>query len=119
MGGTDESGRIDYVEIPARDIAATKGFFQALFGWEFQDYGPDYTCFRDGRLSGGFYRSERRSTVDGGSVLVVFRGDDLEALAGRVRRLGGTISREIFSFPGGRRFHFLDPSGDEFAVWAP
>ncbi|GAB4371794.1 MAG: VOC family protein [Acidobacteriota bacterium] len=118
MSETD-SGRIDYVEFPARDIAGTKRFFQDLFGWEFQDYGPDYTCFRDGRLAGGFYRAERCATVDGGSALIVFRGEDLEALVERVRQLGGTVSREIFSFPGGRRFHFLDPSGNEFAIWAP
>lgn len=110
--------KIDYIEIPARDPAEARRFFEALFGWIFEDYGPDYSSFADGRIHGGFYRSESVASVQSGSVLVVFYRADLEAATARVRELGGEISKEIFSFPGGHRFHFRDPSGNEYAVWS-
>ncbi len=114
----DPTAKIDYIEIPARDIAASKRFFTELFGWTFTDYGDGYTSFDDGRLTGGFYAAERAASVESGSVLVVFYVGDLEESEARVRDLGGIITRPIFSFPGGRRFHFADPSGNEFAVWS-
>jgi uncharacterized protein len=110
--------KIDYIEIPAKDLQAVQGFFESLFGWEFESYGPDYCSFNDGRIAGGFYRSDARATVDGGSVLVVFYNADLDAAVARVKQAGGRITREIYSFPGGRRFHFEDPSGNEYATWS-
>lgn len=114
----DNTNRIDYLEIPARDLEKTKRFFEDVFGWSFTDYGDAYTSFEDGRLSGGFFASDRVATVDEGSVLIVIYHDDLASALARVEEHGGAIVRDIFSFPGGRRFHFTDPSGNEFAVWS-
>lgn len=109
---------IDYIEIPAKDPAAAWAFFSALCGWEFTDYGADYCSFSDDRLNGGFYRSERSSSAEAGGPLVVLYRADLELACKRVCELGGTICKEIFAFPGGRRFHFLDPNGNEIVVWS-
>lgn len=108
--------RIDYVEIPVTDLEKTQGFFHELFGWEFQEWGPDYSSFSDGRLDGGLRRSEAPAPASG--VLLVFYSDDLERDVDRVAALGATISQPIFEFPGGRRFHFKDPAGVEFAMWS-
>ncbi|MEY2557051.1 MAG: uncharacterized protein QOE34_476 [Verrucomicrobiota bacterium] len=108
---------IDYVEMPSKNLAATKNFFTALFGWSFQDYGPDYCAFDDGRMTGGFFSSEKTGSVAGGAPLIVFHHAELEKMRGEVERLGGKITREIFEFPGGRRFHFEAPGGGEFAIW--
>lgn len=113
-----EHEKIDYVEFPAKDISATKNFFQKAFGWEFKDYGPDYTAFSEQGLNGGFYHSPLKSSRDAGAALIVLYSNDLEATQGKVERAGGEISTPIFSFPGGRRFHFLEPSGNELAVWS-
>ena len=109
---------IDYIEMPSANLSATKEFFAQLLGWSFTDYGPDYSSFDDGRMVGGFFASEITGTVAKGSPLVVFYSADLEKLSGDVVRLGGKIMREIFEFPGGRRFHFEAPGGGEFAVWS-
>lgn len=109
--------KMDYVEFPAVDLEATKAFFTAAFGWRFVDYGPDYTAFADQGLDGGFFRSEMAATVAAGSALVVFYSDALEDTLAKVTAAGGRIIRPIFDFPGGRRFHFTEPSGNEFAVW--
>jgi predicted enzyme related to lactoylglutathione lyase len=109
--------KINYVEYPARDIEATKQFFSAAFDWSFVDYGPDYTSFSNQGLDGGFFRSELTSTTKNGGALLVLLSDDLETCEIKVKAAGGIISQEIFSFPGGRRFHFIEPSGNELAVW--
>jgi predicted enzyme related to lactoylglutathione lyase len=108
---------IDYIEMPSKDLAATKNFFTNLFGWSFQDYGPDYAAFDDGRMAGGFFASEETSSVEAGAPLIVFYHPELEKICSAVARLGGKIVREIFEFPGGRRFHFEAPGGGEFAIW--
>ena len=102
----------DYIEFQAADLAATRLFFERLFGWKFTDYGPDYTSFEDGRIAGGFARAEGRSTITAGGVLVVFYHPRLEEVRQRVVDLGGTVTKDIFSFPGGRRFHFTEASGN-------
>jgi hypothetical protein len=107
--------RIDYVEMAATSIADAKRFYASVFGWKFTDHGPDYTSFEDGRIAGGFYKAESART---GTVLVVIFVLDLAAAEERVRAAGGTIVKPTFSFPGGRRFHFTDPSGNELAVWS-
>jgi uncharacterized protein len=107
--------RIDYIEMPATNIAATKKFYTDAFGWKFTDYGPDYTSFADGRLGGGF---QKAATVQRGGPLIVIFAVDLADAEKRVRAAGGTITKPVFSFPGGHRFHFTDPSGNELAVWS-
>jgi predicted enzyme related to lactoylglutathione lyase len=105
--------RIDYVEFAGGgDLAATRRFYEDAFGWTFTDYGPDYTSFADGRLNGGFDAS-----VHAGPLVVIY-ATDLEAALRKVESSGGQITRPIFSFPGGRRFHFADPAGNELAVWS-
>jgi predicted enzyme related to lactoylglutathione lyase len=111
-----DEGCIDYVEIPVTDLDRTRAFFEQLYGWEFQEWGPDYYSFNDGRLDGGFRRADEPAPA--GSVLLVFFSQDLERDYDRVKELGATISQEIFDFPGGRRFHFVEPAGTEFAIWA-
>jgi predicted enzyme related to lactoylglutathione lyase len=107
--------QIDYIEFPATDITRTKRFYETVFGWKFEDYGPAYTSFVDGRLAGGFTTDAPPPRP---SVLVVIYAADLVAVQKKVETAGGKISKEIFSFPGGRRFHFLDPNGNELAVWS-
>jgi len=107
--------RIDYIEMSATNIAATKKFYVDAFGWKFTDYGPDYTSFADGRLAGGFTKA---ASVQRGGPLIVIFALDLADAEKRVRAAGGTITKPVFSFPGGRRFHFTDPSGNELAVWS-
>ncbi len=109
---------VDYVETPSRDLPKTKAFFTALFGWQFTEYGPDYLDYSDGRTTGGFYRSEKVSSYEGGATIAVIYTEHLETLRDRAKELGATITRDIFSFPGGRRFHFTEPGGSEFAIWS-
>lgn len=109
--------KISYLEYPARDLEATKAFFQAAFGWSFTDYGPEYTAFSEG-LDGGFYKSELVASTSTGSALVIFYSERLEDTLAKVITAGGRVVKPIFAFPGGRRFHFTEPSGNEFAVWA-
>jgi uncharacterized protein len=108
-------GRIDYVEIPVTDLDKAREFFISLFGWTFQEWGPDYYSFNDGRLECGMRRAEEPAPASG--VLLVFYSEDLERDVRRVKELGAAISQEIFSFPGGQRFHFVDPAGNEYAMW--
>ena len=115
MQAKSNDGRMDYIEFPAVDIAKTKSFYGEVFGWKFTDYGPDYTSFEDGRLAGGF--SKERQAVQGGPLIVIY-GHHLATIQQTVRSAGGKISKETFSFPGGRRFHFIDPNGNELAVWS-
>ncbi len=110
--------KINYVEFPARDIEATKAFFTTVFGWAFEDFGPEYAAFSNQGIDGGFFKSELSSATESGSALVVLYSDSLEQLQSRIEKAGGTIIRPIFAFPGGRRFHFTEPSGNEMAVWS-
>ena len=110
--------KLNYVEWPAKDLAATKVFFQAVFGWSFVDYGPDYVAFSNEGLDGGFFRSEQCSTTATGGALLVFYSADIKATLAKVQQHGGTVIKAIFDFPGGCRFQFTEPSGNEFAVWS-
>jgi len=110
--------KISYVEFPAKDLQATKDFFARVFGWTFQDFGPDYTAFSDQGINGGFFKSELSSSTSHGGALVVLYSKDLEATEAKIKKAHGIIVRPIFSFPGGRRFHFTEPSGNELAVWS-
>ncbi|WP_411288713.1 VOC family protein [Phenylobacterium sp.] len=110
-----EDGKIDYVELPGRDVAATKAFYVQAFGWTFVDYGPEYAAFEGAAVDGGFNGDP---TDQPAKPLVILYAHDLEAMEAKVRAGGGQVIRPIYSFPGGRRFHFRDPSGNELAVWS-
>ncbi len=110
--------KINYLELPATEIESTKAFFSTLFGWQFVDYGPDYSAFNGAGIDGGFYRSDLISRQNTGSVLVVFYSNQLDEVLARVEKAGGKIIKPTYSFPGGKRFHFTDPSGNEYAVWS-
>ena len=110
--------KINYVELPARDIKATKAFFLEVFGWSFVDYGPAYTAFSNAGIDGGFFQSELSASTNNGSALIVFYSKDLEQTQSKIENSGGILIKPIFPFPGGRRFHFSDPSGNEYAVWS-
>lgn len=114
----NEHEKINYVEFPAKELEATKAFFTEVFAWEFVDYGPDYTAFSDEGLDGGFFRAELSSSAQNGAALIVFYSKELEKTQSKIEQAGGTILQEIYEFPGGRRFHFAEPSGNEFAVWS-
>jgi hypothetical protein len=113
MGQEEQDRRIDYVEISATNIDETKRFFTEVFGWRFTDYGPEYAAFEDGRMNGGFAKAD----AAGGPLTVIY-ATDLEGVKGSVTKHGGAITRETYEFPGGRRFHFSDPNGNELAVWS-
>ena len=113
-----EHEKINYVEFPSKDLAATKTFFTTVFGWSFTDYGPDYTAFSNEGIDGGFFKSDQTVSTDNGSALIVFYSKDLEQTQAKIEAAGGSIIKPIFSFPGGRRFHFADPNGNEYAVWS-
>ena len=107
---------IDYIEFTVRDLAEAKRFYTAAFGWAFTDYGPAYAGIRgpEGEVGG----MEQAETLRHGGPLVILFSEDLEASLAAVEASGGTVSAAPYAFPGGRRFHFLDPSGNELAVWA-
>lgn len=112
--------KINYLELPATNLPQTQAFYTQVFGWEFTDYGPEYTAFshQEAGIDGGFYASDQSAQTDNGSVLVVFYSNELSQTRQHVIDAGGHICQDIFSFPGGRRFHFKDPSGNELAVWS-
>jgi len=109
--------KINYVEFPASDIKAAKIFFEKVFGWTFTDYGPDYTSFSNSGVNGGFFKSDTFSSTRNGSALIVLFSENITGTRQKVIQNGGTIIKPLFSFPGGRRFHFSDPNRNEFAVW--
>lgn len=110
--------KINYVEFPAKDLEKAKTFFTAVFNWSFTDYGDEYAAFENEGLDGGFFKSDNVVSANKGSALIVFFSDALEQTQNKVRDNGGVISQAIFDFPGGRRFHFTDPNGNEYAVWS-
>lgn len=109
--------QVNYLEFPARDISATKQFFKSVFDWAFQDYGPEYCCVINANIDIGFYHAPLNSSTVNGSALVVFYSETLEQTQEKILGHGGTLVKQIFEFPGGRRFHFADPNGNEYAVW--
>jgi len=115
MPKAENDHRIDYVELGVADIARSRAFYGGAFGWTFTDYGPSYCEFFDGRLKGGLTTT---APPRPGGPLVILYADDLEGTQRRVEAAGGRIAKPIFAFPGGRRFHFLDPDGYELAVWS-
>lgn len=110
--------KLNYVEFAANNLEATKVFFTQVFDWVFEDYGSKYIAFNGQCLDGGFYHAELASSTENGAALLVFYSKNLEKTQTKIINADGKIIKEIFSFPGGRRFHFTEPSGNEFAVWS-
>lgn len=108
------NNHVNYIEFKAPDLERVKTFYNAAFGWTFTDYGPTYVAFSDSGVEGGFEKTDE-PVVNG--ALVVLYHKDLEKIKEQVLEAGGQLSVDIFSFPGGRRFHFVDPAGNELAVW--
>ena len=102
---------INYIEFPCTRPARIQAFYGRVFGWTFQEYGPDYLAFNDGTLDGGF---TTEAAISHAGPLIVLYSADLEASLKEVKAHGGSIEKQIFAFPGGRRFHFKDPDGNEF-----
>lgn len=109
------NNHISYIEFKGKDIAVLKSFYSKTFGWKFKDYGPDYASFSESGVFGGFEKSEKE--IQNGALIVLYH-KNLESIKAKIIENGGSISKEIFDFPGGRRFHFEDPSGNELAVWS-
>lgn len=108
---------INYIEIPVKDMEKSKDFFARAFGWSFVDYGPDYAAISDAGIDAGIFVSDKTMSTESGSALIVLFSDDLEASRSHILAIGGGIVQDIFSFPGGRRFHFSDLNGNEYAIW--
>jgi uncharacterized protein len=107
---------IDYVELTVADVAEAKRFYAAAFGWAFNDYGPDYAGIQGpGREMGGLCKD---ASVRAGGPLVILYSRALDDTLAKVKAAGGRIVKAPYAFPGGRRFHFSDPSGNELAVWS-
>jgi predicted enzyme related to lactoylglutathione lyase len=112
----NQNASINYIEFPAIDLDKTKAFYSAALGWTFTDYGPGYASFSGAGVDGGFNRGDVPVSAPG--VLVVLYASDLEATQRAIEDAGGNVIKPAYAFPGGRRFHFRDPSGNELAVWS-
>lgn len=110
--------KLNYVEFASKNLPASKAFFTQAFNWQFQDFGPDYSAFNEQGVAGGFYQSTVCSLTENGAALLVLKADDLSAALNLVEQAGGVISKEIFAFPGGCRFHFIEPGGNELPIWS-
>ena len=110
-----QNSHIDYVEFKAHDLQKIKAFYSRIFGWDFTDYGPTYTAFSNSGLQGGFELTEAQ--ISQGALVVLYH-EDLKHIQQEIENAGGAIVKAIFSFPGGSRFHFKDPSGNELAIWS-
>ena len=108
------NNHINYIEFYANDLGKIKAFYNQVFGWSFTDYGPNYTSFESAGIDGGFEQTDEPIKK---GVLVVLYHENLESVMQKIKEVGGSITKEIFSFPGGKRFQFDDPSGNELAVW--
>lgn len=107
--------RVDNIEFNVTDIARFRAFYGAAFDWTFKDFGPDYCDFSDGQLTGGLAKAD---SANPGGPLVILYTENLEETQQRLEAVGAQIVKPDFTFPGGRRFHFLDPDGYELAVWS-
>ena len=113
-----DHNKINYIEIPSKDLEVSKTFFSKTFGWKFTDFGPKYTFFKKRGVDGGFYKSDHALSTETGRPLIIFYSCKLEDTQSRVVKHGGKIKKPIFTLSGGQRFHFTDPNGNEYAVWS-
>lgn len=107
---------IAYIELPSLNVERSKHFYASLFGWTFEDFGPDYAAIHDAAVEGGFNGDEASRTK---APLVLLQTDDLDRMFEKVKAAGATITAPIFPYPGGRRFHFTDPEGNELGLLQP
>jgi uncharacterized protein len=105
--------RINFVELPASDLSASRRFYSDVFGLSFTDFGPTYSCTMTGDVDLGLQADAKEATA---APLAVIAVDDLDEALQAVKKAGGTVTKPVFAFPGGRRFHFRDPSGNELAA---
>lgn len=110
-----KNNHINYIELYANNLIAIKTFYNQCFDWEFTDYGDGYVAFANSGVAGGFEKTDDK-IING--TLVVLYHKDLKHIKDKIIKAGGKISKDIFSFPGGKRFQFLDPSGNELAIWS-
>lgn len=110
-----QNNHINYVEFQAGDLNAIKQFYQNSFDWKFTDYGPEYIAFSESGLDGGFFKSS--TAVKNGALIIIYN-ENLDQIQHKIIEAGGKIAKDTYSFPGGRRFHFVDPAGNELAVWS-
>ncbi len=113
-----QGAKIDYIEFHSTDLEASKAFFAQAFGWGFTDYGPDYCDAKGVGVDVGLFRSDSMAVASKGAPRVIFFSPNLEDTLARVKAAGGVICRGIKHFPGGRRFHFIEPGGNELGVWS-
>ncbi|WP_394220928.1 VOC family protein [Alteromonas gracilis] len=113
-----ESTKLNYVEFASLDVSRSKTFFENAFNWRFTDYGSEYSAFSNAGLDGGIFESERVSQAESGAPLLVLYANNITDAQRRIEKAGGTISKPLFDFPGGCRFHFIEPGGNELAVWS-
>lgn len=110
---------INYLEFPSHDLPATQAFFEQVFNWQFESYGPQYIAFRDPNgFDGGFFQSTQNAHSTAGAPLVILYSRLLDDTLQKVTSAGGKILKDVFTFPGGKRFHFQEPGGNEIAVWS-
>ncbi|HKL04162.1 MAG TPA: VOC family protein [Cryomorphaceae bacterium] len=109
------NNHINYIEFKAKNLKAVKAFYAKAFGWDFTDYGPTYTAFSGSGVAGGFEKTDA-DIVNG--ALVILYHSNLDEVKKNITKSGGSISVDTFTFPGGKRFHFKDPAGNELAVWS-
>ena len=114
---SDNHHKIHYMELPALSLGAMKDFYGKVFGWTFTDYGPTYAAFHGTGIEGGFDENQEFIAPNKPGAFVILYSDDLEATQASVKSAGGEICVETYGFPGGKRFHFKDPSGNELGVW--
>jgi uncharacterized protein len=108
--------KIAYVELPSTNVPTLKTFYGQLFGWTFEDFGDEYAAVHDAGLEAGFNGDPGSQSK---APLVIIEATDIQATFEQVKAAGGTITMPIYGYPGGKRFHFLDPSGNELAVFQP
>lgn len=109
--------KINYLELPCLDIEKTKDFFSKVFSWEFTDYGPEYIALKNAGIDGWFFLSNKTSTTSSWACLIVIYSENLLETQNKIVQANGEIIKPTFSFPGGSRFHFTDPNGNEYAIW--
>ena len=114
---SDQHHTLHYIEMPANSLGEMKAFYSKAFGWTFTDYGPSYAAFHGAGVEGGFDESREYIAPQPAGVFVILYSDDLKATETTIIDAGGKIFKPTYSFPGGRRFHFHDPSGNELGVW--
>lgn len=113
-----DNHKISYLEFPSKDIEITKEFFTNVFDWTFTDFGDEYTSFTNQCIGGGFYKTDKKCRTKDGAPLIILYSDSLKNTQQQIEKNGGEIIKPTFSFPGGHRFHFTDPNGNEYAVWS-